>query len=191
MTRSPGSVKGGPQGRPAETAAKRRPLRDPVRSSATMHRAPTRRGGACPPRIARRTGSTYQMSLFLVATSGDISWPKRGLSHGHGQLGHGERTRRATESERRSRDRCSMCPYKRPYNSGTIRIRLLPSPSVTGALTCGKRPVGYCPGPSLPAPFRFPNAFVPPCWPTVPIGGVISTWWSVWRWKRSFLLLRH
>ncbi len=50
-----------------------------------------------------------------------------------------------------------MCPYKRPYNSGTIRIRLLPSPYVTAALTCGKRPVGYCPAPSFPPSFRIPK----------------------------------
>ncbi len=63
----------------------------------------------------------------------------------------------AAASERRFGNRMSMCPYKRPYNSGTIRIRLLPSPSVMAALTCGKRPVGYCPVPSFPASFRFPK----------------------------------
>jgi hypothetical protein len=31
----------------------------------------------------------------------------------------------------------AKCPYKRPYNSGTIRIRLLRSASVTPVLTCG------------------------------------------------------
>jgi hypothetical protein len=50
-----------------------------------------------------------------------------------------------------------MCPYKRPYNSGTIRIRLLPSPAITDALTCGKRPVVHYPAPSFPASFRFPK----------------------------------
>ncbi len=50
-----------------------------------------------------------------------------------------------------------MCPYKRPYNSGTTWIRLLPSPSVMATLTCRKRPVGYCPAPSFPACFRFPK----------------------------------
>ena len=63
-------------------------------------------------------------------------------------------------SERRFGNRRSMCPYKRPYNSGTTRIRLLPSPSVMAALTCGKRPVGHRPAPSFPASFRFPNALV-------------------------------
>jgi hypothetical protein len=64
---------------------------------------------------------------------------------------------KAVVSERRSGNRSSMCPYKRPYNSGTIRIRLLPSPSVMAALTCGKRPVGHRPAPSFPASFRFPK----------------------------------
>jgi hypothetical protein len=50
-----------------------------------------------------------------------------------------------------------MCPYKRPYNSGTIRIRLLPSPSVMAALTCGKRPVGHRPAPPFPCVFRIPK----------------------------------
>jgi hypothetical protein len=39
--------------------------------------------------------------------------------------------------ERRFGNRQSMRPYKRPYNSGTTRIRLLASPSVTDPLTCG------------------------------------------------------
>jgi hypothetical protein len=60
-------------------------------------------------------------------------------------------------SEPPFRQRLAKCPYKRPYNSGTIRIRLLPSPSVMDALTCGKRPVGYRPAPSFPASFRFPK----------------------------------
>ena len=51
----------------------------------------------------------------------------------------------------------SMCPYKRPYNSGTIRVRLLPLPTVITALTCGNRPVGYSPAPSFPPSFRFPK----------------------------------
>ena len=68
--------------------------------------------------------------------------------------------RLAAVRERRFGNRESMCPYKRPYNSGTIRIRLLPFPSVMGTLTCGKRPVGYCPAPSFPACFRFPKPCV-------------------------------
>jgi hypothetical protein len=62
-----------------------------------------------------------------------------------------------TQYERRFRNRMSMCPYKRPYNSGTIWIRLLTSPSVMATLTCGKRPVGHSPAPSFPALFRFPK----------------------------------
>jgi hypothetical protein len=59
--------------------------------------------------------------------------------------------------ERRFGNRKSVCPYKRPYNSGTTRIRLLPSPSVMAKLTCGKLPVGHCRAPSFPACFRFPK----------------------------------
>jgi hypothetical protein len=59
--------------------------------------------------------------------------------------------------ERRFENRKSMCPYKRPYNSGATRIRLLPLPSVVGSLTCGKPPVGYRPAPSFPAHFRIPK----------------------------------
>jgi hypothetical protein len=59
-------------------------------------------------------------------------------------------------SEPPFRQRLAKCPYKRPYNSGTIRIRLLPSRSVMDALTSGKRPAGYRPAPSFPA-FRFPK----------------------------------
>jgi hypothetical protein len=65
--------------------------------------------------------------------------------------------RLAAFRERRFGNRKSMCPYKRPYNSGATRIRLLPSPSVMAALTCGKRPVGYCPAPSFPPLFRIPK----------------------------------
>ena len=50
--------------------------------------------------------------------------------------------RLAAVPERRFGNRESLCPYKRPYNSGTTRIRLLPFPSVMGALTCGKLTVG-------------------------------------------------
>jgi hypothetical protein len=50
--------------------------------------------------------------------------------------------RLAAVRERRFGNRRSMCPYKRPYNSGTIRIRLLPSPSVTVAPTCGNVRLG-------------------------------------------------
>ena len=62
--------------------------------------------------------------------------------------------------ERRFENRKSMCPYKRPYNSGATRIRLLPLPSVVGSLTCGKPPVGYRPAPSFPAHFRIPKPCV-------------------------------
>jgi hypothetical protein len=54
-----------------------------------------------------------------------------------------------------------MRPDKRPYNSGTIRIQLLPSPSVMAPLTCRNRPVGYLPAPSFPAYFRFPKPGFP------------------------------
>src|SRR5271155_4992991 len=59
--------------------------------------------------------------------------------------------------ECRFENRKSMCPYKRPYNSGATRIRLLPLPSVVGSLTCGEPPVGYRPAPSFPAHFRIPK----------------------------------
>ena len=48
--------------------------------------------------------------------------------------------------ERRFENRGSMCPY----NSGTIRIRPLPFPSITGTLTCGKLRVAFKPGPMSP-----------------------------------------
>ena len=78
----------------------------------------------------------------------------------------------------------SMCPYKRPYNSGTIRVRLLPLPTVITALTCGNRPVGYSPAPSFPPSFRFPK----PCakvriLPGAPIkvrSTVTGCWSIVW-----------
>jgi len=59
--------------------------------------------------------------------------------------------------ERRFENRGSMCPYKRPYDSGATRIRLLPFLSVMGMLTCGKPPVGDRPAPSFPAYFRIPK----------------------------------
>jgi hypothetical protein len=65
--------------------------------------------------------------------------------------------RLAGTRERRSENRGSMCPYKRPYNSGATRIRLLPPPSAMSTLTCGKPPVGDRPAPSFPAYFRIPK----------------------------------
>ena len=43
--------------------------------------------------------------------------------------------RLAAVRERRFGNRKSVCPYKRPYNSGTRRIRVLSSPSVLAGLT--------------------------------------------------------
>ena len=50
-----------------------------------------------------------------------------------------------------------MHPYECPYNSGAIRIRLLPSPSVKAALNSGKPPVGYSPASSFRPLFDFLN----------------------------------
>jgi hypothetical protein len=70
MTRTPGAVKGGPQGRPAGTEAKLRPLTAPVSCSSTMDQALPRRGGACLLRCALHITSTGQMRLFSKRPSG-------------------------------------------------------------------------------------------------------------------------
>lgn len=69
MTHLPGVVKGSLQGRPAGTAAKRRPFTYPVSPSRTIHHSPPRRGRARMLHLALRTGSTAQESLFSVAAS--------------------------------------------------------------------------------------------------------------------------
>jgi hypothetical protein len=114
---------------------------------------------ACPNRIHTPASSPARANQSNSAT--------RSATPGSGQIGRGTLLNgihvccrgddEAVFSERRFGNRRSMCPYKRPYNSGTIRIRLLPPPSVIAYLTSGKRPVGYLPAPSFPASFRFPK----------------------------------
>ena len=62
MTTNRGAVKGGPQGRPAGTAAKRRPLTAPDTNTPTMVFAPSRQLGACKTTTAPRSGA--QLTLY-------------------------------------------------------------------------------------------------------------------------------
>ena len=64
MTTNRGAVKGGPQGRPAGTAAKRRPLTAPDTNTPTMVLAPSRQLGACKTTTAPRSGA--QLTLYLI-----------------------------------------------------------------------------------------------------------------------------
>jgi hypothetical protein len=58
----PGAVKGGPPGRPAGTAAKRRPFTAPVTAVPTMVIAPTARVGAWKTTTTPRSGAHLRLS---------------------------------------------------------------------------------------------------------------------------------
>ena len=77
-----------------------------------------------------------------------------------GRWGVGDAASPGSGRERRFENRGSMCPYKRPYNSGSIWIRLLPPHSAMATLTCEKLPVEHSPPPSFPAYFRIPKPCV-------------------------------
>jgi hypothetical protein len=62
VTASGGAVKGGPQGRPAGTAAKRRPLTAPITNTPTMVFAPSGQLGAC--KTTTAPGSGAQLNLY-------------------------------------------------------------------------------------------------------------------------------
>jgi hypothetical protein len=80
-----GAVKGGPQGRPAGTAAKRRPLTAPVISDPTIDVAPTAQVGAWKTTTAPR--SEAHLTLFLLAASGQDRDRHRARSHGRRHSG--------------------------------------------------------------------------------------------------------
>jgi hypothetical protein len=114
---------------------------------------------ACPNRIHTPASSPARANQSNSAT--------RSATPGSGQIGRGTLLNgihvccrgddEAVFSERRFGNRRSMCPYKRPYNSGSIWIRLLPPPSAMATLTCELLPVEHSPAPSFPAYFRIPK----------------------------------
>lgn len=75
MTANRGAVKGGPQGRPAGTAAKRRPLTAPDTNTPTMVLAPSRQLGACKTTTAPRSGA--QLTLYPVSADSPAPSPTR------------------------------------------------------------------------------------------------------------------
>ena len=96
----------------------------------------------------------------MVVTRRSTQWALqvgRPESDHPGRRGVGDAASPGSGRERRFENRGSMYPYKRPYNSGSIWIRLLPPPPAMATLTCEKLPVEDSPPPSFPAYFRIPK----------------------------------
>jgi hypothetical protein len=71
---TPGAVKGGPQGRPAGTEAKRRPLTAPVSCSSTMDQA--RPAGWGLPAPLRTTHHEYGSNETISRDAKDVTFAK-------------------------------------------------------------------------------------------------------------------
>jgi hypothetical protein len=97
------------------------------------------------PKVVTRRSAQWALEVGRPESDHPVRW------------GVGDAASPGSGRERRFGNRRSMCPYKRPYNSGSFWIRLLPPPSAMATLTCELLPVEHSPAPSFPAYFRIPK----------------------------------